>query len=64
LIVGRLIEGLVATMLVGCDYDITSTKQADGSVLYDQDVIGEFKDSENPLNKTLGSQGDLIGEVL
>jgi hypothetical protein len=56
LIVGRLIEDLLATMLVGCSgYDITSTKQVDGSTLYDQNVVGDFTDPESPLNTILGS---------
>ncbi|KAH0536828.1 hypothetical protein FGG08_006326 [Glutinoglossum americanum] len=55
LIVGRLIEDILATMLAGCGYTITSVKQPDGSNRYDQDAIGEFKESDNPLERSLGS---------
>jgi hypothetical protein len=55
LIVGRMIEDILATMLAGCGWNIMSVKQPDGSNAYEQDVVGEFRSSDNPLKGSLGS---------
>jgi hypothetical protein len=54
-VVGRLVEEILAAMLTGFGYTISSTKQADGSNAFDRDLVLEFQDSVNPLKRALGS---------
>jgi hypothetical protein len=54
-IVARLVEEMLAAMLTGFGYSISSTKEADGSNRFDLDLAQEFQDSANPLKASLGA---------
>jgi len=52
--IAHMIEDLLATMLAGCKYRITSERLPDGSDRYNQDVVGQFESRTNPLSRHLG----------
>ena len=61
-VVARLVEEMLAAMLAGFGYPISSTKQSNGSNSFDLGLVQEFQETQNPLRRILGN--DRVQEAL